>query len=256
MNRINQSSRRLAFTLIELLVVIAIIAILAAMLLPALSKAKQKAQQIKCLNNQKQLALGLIMYAGDFGDIMPSDGSRIGWHTSDWVWWNGGTANPVNLSPILVLIKAGTYVLSCPMDNYKPRESSTLNNWFWSYTMNGCSIASGANTIVAGCASSYANPPYAFQRLRLTSIHRPSDKIMLAEEPVSMRQNDIPPAVAAINPNDYADDGRWFPGSGVGNGNTITYRHNKRGSANFAEGHAQIVDYLYASDTNHFDTTY
>lgn len=62
--------------------------------------------------------------------------------------------------------------------------------------------------------------------------------------------------VAAINPNDYADDGRWFPGSGVGNGNTITYRHNKRGSANFADCHAQIVDYLYASDTNHFDTTF
>ncbi|MCD6351741.1 MAG: DUF1559 domain-containing protein [Armatimonadetes bacterium] len=77
------SSSNRGFTLIELLVVIAIIAILAAILFPVFAQAREKARQASCMSNLKQLALAVLMYAGDYDDTLP-----LGvWGTPDWSRW-------------------------------------------------------------------------------------------------------------------------------------------------------------------------
>src|SRR5271168_2267681 len=80
-NRKNLANAKSAFTLIELLVVIAIIAILAAMLMPALSRAKEAGRRIACLNNLRQFGIALKIYTGDFGDQFPHRENQGRWPT-------------------------------------------------------------------------------------------------------------------------------------------------------------------------------
>src|SRR5271170_1741022 len=110
---------RRAFTLLELLVVIAIIAILAALLLPVLSAAKKRAAQAACINNQKQLGLGMKMYVDDNSETFPGIASRhYGYHGEDWIYWRTNTAYPqFEQSPILTSVPGlQKPSLRCPLD--------------------------------------------------------------------------------------------------------------------------------------------
>jgi prepilin-type N-terminal cleavage/methylation domain-containing protein/prepilin-type processing-associated H-X9-DG protein len=135
--------RAVGFTLIELLVVIAIIAILAAMLLPALGRAKGRAWATACLNHVKQIGLASVMYASDYDDALP----RSSHQGQSWV----GSLQPY---------AAGTNLWRCPRDLNKRR--------LYSYALNDFLLPTGS----VASARDYS---------RLTAVPAPTETFFLAE---------------------------------------------------------------------------
>jgi prepilin-type N-terminal cleavage/methylation domain-containing protein/prepilin-type processing-associated H-X9-DG protein len=235
-----------AFTLIELLVVIAIIAILAAMLFPALAKAKTKAQGIACINNNKQLITAWHLYSGDFQDRVCNNftipgteqaitsGRLDNWVNNVMTWGAGGsTADLSNTNVdwvkkgVLAPFTANALgIYKCPADNYLS-PAQRARGWtgrLRSNSMNALFGYSGTDGYdVRRDGRAWFDQSYR-QFLKQSQVPRPAFTwVTLDEHPDSNNDGFF---INGVNISQWSD----LPSS----------LHNGAGGFSFADGHAEI----------------
>jgi len=231
-----QPHARAEFTLIELLVVVAIIAILASLLLPALARARDKAKQAACMNNQKQIALAFMLYAGDSRDLV--------YITS--IWGNSGSGKTVAWAHALMQLPpksgeptmvAGDYLtagsralLNCP-SSVVDTSSSSYERAFITYGMYNLKNSSGPDytnikLIVPAAAG-------AFNFYRINNISTPDRWVLMADD---------------TDKSDIGVEGDTFYGMSNTNGHFVHLIHGNQANTTFSDGHVEGMN-MYSLGT-------
>jgi|SRR5690242_11152397 len=223
-NRVRRQNPLLAFTLIELLVVIAIIAILAAMLLPALAKAKAKAQQTYCMNSLRQIGLATQMYGDDNdGKLVPGLFYK-GVYPTTWF---------LVLTPYLQkeatsstqISKSRSVIWGCPTYNATTtNDPMGAGSWFPGYGENELPNLPTSGAVNAE-GDQWSNLGY-FRPFKLLNITHRSTRPL------------------------FADDDGWMTGPSAATGiwRGGTFRHNKQANYLFFDFHVQAMKQLQATN--------
>jgi prepilin-type N-terminal cleavage/methylation domain-containing protein/prepilin-type processing-associated H-X9-DG protein len=245
-------ARKTGFTLIELVVVIAIIAILAAMLLPALSAAKVRAQSVQCMSNYKQLGLAWFMYTGDNNDklVTNSDkhnsGNSVNWICAFGVVldWTGNQNNTntlfINDSKYALMadyIAQSLPIFICPADKFLGPAQSGFRSAGWTSRMRSCAMDGAMGDGTKYFAGGANGMQAYYNATKMSALHTPGPSdcwVIMDEHPDS--DDD---ATMYVDPTAGGTPGNM----GIGTGNMSEMpgsMHANSSGMVFADGHSEI----------------